>query len=110
MVAKDRSVDYTEGVAITSSFHPDDNTHIEPVRYGKGSNVMSLMQTVLTDGDLGEPRWRTWLREMWRQRGSLLDLYDLKHWSERTVIALVMQTVDNSITTFTKRVRLTGRL
>ncbi len=108
-IAPDTSVDYSKGVAITSSFHPDDNTHIEPVRYGKGSNVMSLMQTVLTDGDLGEPRWRTWLREMWRQRGSLLDLYDLKHWSERSVIALVMQSVDNSITTFTKRSRLTGR-
>ena len=25
----------------------------------------------------------------------------MKHWSERTVIALVMQTIDNSITTFT---------
>jgi cholesterol oxidase len=33
-------------------------------------------------------------------------LYDLKHWSERTVIALVMQTADNSITTFGKRDRL----
>ena len=40
-----------EGVAITSSFHPDEHTHIEPVRYGKGCNFMSLMQTVLTDGD-----------------------------------------------------------
>ncbi len=38
------------GVAITSSFHPDEITHIEPVRYGRGSNAMSLLQTVLTDG------------------------------------------------------------
>jgi cholesterol oxidase len=28
-------VDYTRGVAITSSFHPDEHTHVEPVRYGK---------------------------------------------------------------------------
>ena len=47
---RDASVDYTQGVAITSSFHPDEHTHIEPVRYGKGSNAMSLLQTVLTDG------------------------------------------------------------
>ena len=33
-------VDFTRGVAITSSIHPDENTHIEPVRYGKGSNAM----------------------------------------------------------------------
>ena len=30
-----RDVDFTKGVAITSSFHPDEHTHIEPVRYGK---------------------------------------------------------------------------
>ncbi len=108
-IAPDTTVDYSQGVAITSSFHPDDETHIEPVRYGKGSNAMSLLQTVLTDGDGPLPRWRTWLQEMWREKGSVRDLYDLRHWSERTVIALVMQTVDNSITTFSKRSRLTRR-
>ncbi|MGL5808837.1 MAG: GMC family oxidoreductase N-terminal domain-containing protein [Nocardioides sp.] len=105
---RDAGVDYSYGVAITSSFHPDDQTHVEPVRYGKGSNVMSLFQTVLTDGDGPEPRWRTWLRQMWRQRGELRHFYDLKHWSERTMIALVMQSHDNSITTYTKR-SLLGR-
>jgi cholesterol oxidase len=104
-ISRDRDVDYTRGVAITSSFHPDDITHIEPVRYGKGSNAMSLLQTVLTDGDGDRPRWRTWLRELRVQRKNILRLYDLKHWSERTVIALVMQTADNSITTFGKRDR-----
>jgi cholesterol oxidase len=108
-IAPDTSVDYSQGVAITSSFHPDEDTHIEPVRYGKGSNVMSLLQTVLTDHEHLTPRWRTWLLEVWKQKGNVLDLYDLKHWSERTVIALVMQSVDNSITTFSKRSRLTGR-
>ncbi len=108
-IAPDLKVDYSKGVAITSSFHPDEHTHIEPVRYGRGSNAMSFMQTVLTDGDLGEHRARTWLREMWKERAHVRDLYDVKHWSERTVIALVMQTIDNSITTFTRRSRLTGR-
>ena len=108
-IARDASVDYTQGVAITSSFHPDAHTHIEPVRYGKGSNAMSLMQTVLTDGDGDVPRWRTWLGEMWRERKRVRELYDVRHWSERTVIALVMQDSDNSITTFLERNRL-GRL
>ena len=100
----DNKVDYSRGVAITSSFHPDEHTHIEPVRYGKGSNFMSMMQTVLTDGDGPDPRWKTWLKEMWKERRNVKDLYDFKHWSERTVIALVMQTVDNSITTYLKKV------
>ena len=109
VVAPDTSVDYSQGIAITSSFHPDANTHIENVRYGPGSNLMSLLQSVMTDGDGDEPRWRTWLREMWRQRRQVLDLYDMKHWSERTVIALVMQSLDNSITTHTKRIPGTRR-
>ena len=109
VMAPDVSVDYSQGIAITSSFHPDSNTHIEPVRYGKGSNLMSLLQTVLTDGDGPTARWRTWLLEMWRQRRNLKDFYDLRHWSERTVIGLVMQSLDNSITTYTRRDPVTGR-
>jgi cholesterol oxidase len=64
---------------------------------------MSFMQTVLTDGDGPGPRWQTWLKEMWKEKANVAKLYDVKHWSERTVIALVMQTLDNSITTFRKR-------
>ncbi|MEO6472210.1 MAG: GMC family oxidoreductase [Aeromicrobium sp.] len=107
-IANGKEIDYSKGIAITSSFHPDEFTHIEPVRYGRGSNAMSLMQTVLTDGGGDNARWRVWLREMWTQKRNLFKLYDLRHWSERTIIALVMQTHDNSITTFTKR-GITGR-
>jgi cholesterol oxidase len=108
-IAPDTSVDYSQGIAITSSFHPDADTHIEPVRYGRGSNLMALLQTVLTDGDGPAPRWRTWLSELWKEKANARDLYDMKHWSERTVIALVMQSLDNSITTFTRRSPVTGR-
>jgi cholesterol oxidase len=108
-IAPDTKVDYSQGVAITSSFHPDEHTHVEPVHYGKGSNAMSLLQTVLTDGDLG-PRWRTWVREMWRQKRHIRDLYDMKHWSERAVIALVMQSRDNSIQVFSKAGRFGRRV
>jgi cholesterol oxidase len=114
-IAPDRAVDYSYGVAITSSFHPDEDTHVEPVRYGKGSNAMAMMQTVLTDGDVPGARWQTWLKELWREKRNVRSLYDLKHWSERTVVALVMQTLDNSITTYPKKIpgtkkwRLTSR-
>lgn len=89
-------VDYSQGVAITSSFHPDEHTHIEPVRYGKGSNAMGLLQTVLTDGDQETPRWRTWLREMTKSNN--LSWMSVRRWSEKSIILLVMQTLDNSIT------------
>jgi cholesterol oxidase len=99
--------DYSKGVAITSSFHPTPDTHIEPVRYGKGSNLMAGLQTLLVDGDRpGErhkPRILKFLREVARRPQDLAQLFDVRTWSERTVIALVMQTRDNSITLRPKR-------
>jgi cholesterol oxidase len=105
--------DYTKGVAITSSFHPSDDTHVEPVRYGKGSNAMGFLTTALADGD-GRNRQLTWLREMSRHPVAMIRNLSMRHWSEQTIIALVMQTRDNSITCFTKpglfgRRRLTSK-
>ena len=99
---RDRGVpDYSRGVAITSSFYPDPSTHVEPVRYGHRSNAMGLLQTVLVDG--GRGRVRRWLGALARLGVHLPDFVDLRRWSERTVIALVMQARDNSLTTFTRR-------
>jgi cholesterol oxidase len=109
-IAPDMDVDYSEGVAITSSIHPDAHTHFEPVRYGHGSNSMSFLQTVLTDG--GPNRKRRWLQEMGKQlrAGNLFKLYDVKHWSERMIVLLVMQALDNSITVFPKKTPFGWRL
>jgi cholesterol oxidase len=97
--------DFTKGVAITSSFHPDDHTHIEPVRYGKGSNMMGLLTTALADGD-GRSRPLTWLGQVARHPVMLLRNLSMRHWSEQTIIALVMQTRDNSISCSGTRTRL----
>ncbi len=105
-VAKDRSIDFTSGVAITSSFHPDAHTHVEPVRYGKGSNSMALLGTVLTDEEPGRARWRTWLAGVAREPVALNLVSTTRRWSERTVIALVMQSLDNSIVVSSTRSKL----
>jgi cholesterol oxidase len=95
--------DYSRGVAITSSFHPDEDTHIEPVRYGRGSNAMGAIRSLLIDGprpgeDRSTPRWVTFLGHVARRPWDLARLVNLRGWSERTVIALVMQVRDNSVT------------
>ncbi|MBX7433080.1 GMC family oxidoreductase [Mycobacterium sp. Y57] len=103
-------MDLTHGVAITSSIHPTPDTHVEPVRYGKGSNAMGLLQTLMTDGagpqGTDVPRWKQLLQIAGADPKAMLRLLNPSRWSERTVIALVMQHLDNSITTFTKRTRL----
>ena len=103
-------LDLTHGVAITSSIHPTADTHVEPVRYGKGSNAMGLLQTLMTDGTgpagTDVPRWRQLLDQAGEDPKNLLRMLNPKQWSERTMIALVMQHLDNSITTYTKRGKL----
>jgi cholesterol oxidase len=100
--------DFSQGVAITSSFHPDPDTHVEPVRYGRGSNAMALLQTPLTDGDGRIPRWLQALLVLLRRPHAVRALLPYR-WSERTIITLVMQTLDNSVTTSLRRGRLTAR-
>jgi cholesterol oxidase len=96
--------DYTSGVAITSSWHPDENTHIEPVRYGKGSNSMGMLNTLLTDGGTRRHRWFQFLVTMLRNPLQLRLLIPRK-WSERVIILLVMQSLNNSITVLRKKGR-----
>lgn len=109
----DPNLDLTHGVAITSSIHPTPDTHIEPVRYGKGSNAMGLLQTLMTDGPGPEgpdetfvPRWKQLLDQARDDPRRMMRLLNVHQWSERTLIALVMQHLDNSITTYTKRGKL----
>ncbi len=100
-VASRSRTDFAEGVAITSSIHPDPDTHIEVCRYGKGQNALFPLAAPLVDG--GRLRFLRFLlicllhpmhflRSMWAHRAS-----------ERSVILLVMQAVDNSLTSFGRR-------
>jgi len=100
---KKTEVDYTKGSAITSSFFPDDHTHVEPVRYGKGSNLMGLLQTVMTDGFVAKERRRQWFSQLLKNPKLIIQILNVRKWSERTVIALVMQNVDSSVTVKGKR-------
>jgi cholesterol oxidase len=95
--ARRRGLDYTDGVAITSSFHPDERTHIEPVHYGKGSNSMGLLQSPPADAGL---------RALFRWPFTYLRLMSVRGWSQRTIIALVMQSHDNSLTVRYRKGRL----
>ncbi|QNF93527.1 FAD-dependent oxidoreductase [Janibacter sp. YB324] len=93
--------DLTKGVAITSSFHPDADTHIENVRYGHGSDAMGLLTTLLAPPRTGHaPRWAKLLAELPRQLPALKAWFPPgTHFADSTVIGLVMQSLDNSLTT-----------
>ncbi|MGW3626630.1 GMC family oxidoreductase N-terminal domain-containing protein [Streptomyces sp. NPDC000880] len=95
-----KKADFTQGVAITSSIHPDDNTHIEPVRYGKGSNAMGALSILQVP--YRNRRVLGWLGNAARHPLQMARSLSNRRWSERTIIGLVMQSLDNSLTTFRK--------
>ena len=105
-----RGVDLTRGVAITSSFHIDESTHLENVRYGKGSNLMGALAVMQVDGGGGIPRWLRFAGRAARHPAVFARSLSNHRWSERSVISLVMQTSDNSITVSRRRGLLGWRL
>lgn len=98
-----KDIDYSQGIAITSSVHPDEDTHIEPVRYSKGSDFFGLMGTAFVDGGGSVPRWAKWLWTIVSRPIYFLKASNPIGLAKKSVILLVMQTVDNSVRLVRKR-------
>jgi cholesterol oxidase len=97
VTADDPSVDFTERIAITGSIYPDPDTHIETVTYGGGGSAMSLLFTLLVGEGGRVTRPLKFLAEIIRNPKTWFKTLIPGDWSKRTVILLVMQTLDNSI-------------
>ncbi|MDQ0648405.1 cholesterol oxidase [Microbacterium natoriense] len=98
------SLQLARGVAITTSFHVDERTHVENVRYGPGSNLMGALATALVPGDRGlAGRLGSLVTQVFTAPVRQFRLGNLRRWSERGIIALVMQTADNSLTLSLRR-------
>ena len=104
VVARGNQNDFTQGSAITSSVFPTPDTHIEPVRYGRGSGFMGLLQSVLASSKAGgAPNFGRLVLATLKNLHRLPSFYNLRTWPERTLILLVMQSRDNSLSTYLKR-------
>jgi cholesterol oxidase len=107
-VPKDYAEDLTRRVAITGSIYPDPNTHIETVTYGKAGGAMSFMYTLLVGDGTRVTRPLKLLGAALRSPGKFLKLLWPGGWSRRTIIVLVMQTLDNAIALRAKRTPFGG--
>ncbi|HEV7882650.1 MAG TPA: GMC family oxidoreductase [Solirubrobacteraceae bacterium] len=97
VTAPDDSVDYTKRVAISGSIYPDENTHIETVSYGHAGDAMSTLHTLLVGDGTRVTRPLKLLFAALRHPVTFAKLFDPRGWSRRTIILLVMQTLDNAI-------------
>jgi cholesterol oxidase len=105
----DDSRDFTASVAISSSIHPDEETHIENVTYGRGADSMFALWLTLLVGD-GTRVTRPFkaLGQALRHPIKMARVLSPVNFSRRTVILLVMQTIDNKMRLKPKR-SLLGR-
>ncbi|MFE3542638.1 GMC oxidoreductase [Nocardia sp. NPDC059177] len=96
--------DFAQGVAITSSIHPEPQTHVEVCTYGKGQNALFLQTVPMIDG--GAFRFLRLLLSIVLHPIQFLRSQNAHGASERSVILLVMQSLDNSLTSYLKGKRL----
>lgn len=94
VTAPDDERDFSRSVAITSSIYPDPDTHIEVVTYGEGGDAMAGTFTAMTGPGTKLTRPVKWAAAIARHPLRTLRMLLPHRWSRRTVILLVMQTVD----------------
>ena len=97
--------DMTKRVAISSSVFPDPDTHIETVTYGDAGDAMSALYTLMVGDGSRLTRPVKLLGAAARHPVRLLKLSWPRGWSRRTVIVLVMQSLDNAIALRARRTR-----
>ena len=85
------------GIAISSGFHPDEHTHIEIVKYSDGSGVMGKFATLAAEGRHPVLRFFNWIKTLIRHPILTLRTFFDFEFGSRSIILLVMQTIDNSL-------------
>jgi cholesterol oxidase len=96
-VPEDYPDDLIKRVAITSSIYPDPHTHIETVTYGDAGDSMHRLYTLLTGDGTRLTRPLKLIGQSLLHPRRVAKVLFPKHWSRRTIIILVMQTLDNAI-------------
>jgi len=93
--SKDKKTDWNDQIAITSGIYPDDTTHVEMVRYNKGSDVLLNLFTLMTGGGGKIPRFFRFFGTIARHPVRFVKLLWPFGMAAQTTVVLVMQTDDN---------------
>ena len=93
--SRDRSVDWNDQIAITSGIYADETTHIEMVRYNKGSDVLLNLLNLMTDGGGNIPRGARYFGNIFKHPFLFVKLLWPLGKASSTTVVLVMQTDEN---------------
>jgi cholesterol oxidase len=97
MTSRDRHIDYSKGIAITSIFQADEVTRIEPVRFSDGSSFHRLLTAPHVSGGSALIRFLKTIGKVIRHPVDFLYAKFFSPWARTSTILLVMQ-VDENLT------------
>lgn len=89
--------DFSKGLAIGSILHTDDNSHLEPVRYGEGSAFFRTLTIPVIFNKYAVFRLLGVLFLFLKFPIKLVKTIFAKNYAKRTTVLLFMQTVDSTI-------------
>lgn len=89
--------DFSQGVAIGSIFPPDEDSHVEPVRYGSGSGFFKLLGIPMIYGKNPLSRIGKLIVHLIKHPLLMPRIYFSKNFSKESVILLFMQHLDSTL-------------
>jgi cholesterol oxidase len=97
ITSRRRRLDHSEGIAITSILHTDEHSHVEPVRFSKGSGFFRLLALPHAPG-------RTLGRRLLNAAGRVLRhpllaarAFLVRDWARSTTVLLYMRTLESHL-------------
>ena len=98
IITSDPKEDFTEGIAITSILHTDEHSHIEPVRYGRGSGFFRLLIAPHAPGPTMYSRLASVGRGFVKNPLKWLRALTVKDFAKQSQVLLYMQTLESTLT------------
>ncbi len=97
VTTRDPAIDFSEGIAISSIYHTDAHSHVEPVRYSAGSGFWRLLMAPVVSGNSLPVRLIKILADIIRHPVHNLRAYFVRDWAKSTQILLFMQTINSTL-------------
>ena len=97
ITSMDRKNIFSDGIAIGSILNTDEDTHVEPVRYNKGSGFWRLLLLPRIEGKNIFIRFLKLLFDLVRHPIQNIKMIFVDDWAKRTQVLLFMQSIDSTL-------------
>jgi cholesterol oxidase len=98
VTSPEKNIDFSQGLAISSIVQTDEYSHLEPVRYGKGSGFFRLLVAPHAQGDRVGQRLLTMVRGFMKEPVKWIKVFLVPDFSKSTLILLYMRSMEGTLT------------